>query len=138
MKRQLSVFMAPFQGGRMGSGIALEIMDEASGTKVVDIKLSHEEFGRIISTQGLTVEGVVGDALHLIGKRREIKNVELNIERPIAVNAEEAAKVIADHCKPHKVDGWVADIPQFQRSQKGVGPSGGVLVPFYRYVDDTK
>lgn len=111
-------------------GISIEITDESSGTLVVEVTMTPEQFGNAISGLG-HVECLFdfGNS-DLIGKRREAKTVAIPLNKsPYKLQDSEIDDILADY----EVNGWKARRSDFKNSHKY--GKDLVNVVFVRFVD---
>lgn len=135
MNRHLSISFSPRQGGIDGGGVTLEITDVDSCVKVLSIDLTHEEAGRFVTAQALTVRAHVSDDLDLVGKVRQTMYVPIPLLKDVTgLSGDRGMRIIKDAAHNYEHHGWAVDARQYIRSQKRVTTEGVPLFPFSRYV----
>jgi hypothetical protein len=115
--------------------IALEITDDTSGGRLVDLVMSPEAFGNAVTGLGAQPCKYNLGRVELAGKIREAKEEFVpEAVKHCKLSREEYA---LENCKPFMVDGWTPRGSHFGNSHyyQRVGGQGGYRVIFFRYVD---
>lgn len=119
-----------FSSNVVPDGISLVIDDASSGTRVLELTLSYEAAGQMISGHGqVECEMDIWDAFERVGKVHEHKTEQ--IEVPTRGSLTE----LKNEVTRYETDGWVADIPTTWNSHKWDNKNGLYTVSFRRYVD---
>lgn len=100
--------------GSDGPGAYIQIEDDASSIQIIDVRMTHEQFGQILSGRSMvrvaTADVNVRD--ERIGKTREHKEVEIPIPdsiRSLCYGKKNDPKKVKNFFKPYEVDGWEAN-----------------------------
>lgn len=114
-----------------GHSINIALIDQLSGVEVLDLDISVENFGFVV-----TGHGYVGCEFELhakyAGKLREHKTIEIEVDNPYRHRTpEEAAVILA----PYEIDGWVGEARDLGNSHRTVRNGKAMMVLFERYVD---
>lgn len=150
MKRTLKAKLfigCPFGGKTGGEKVTIEVDDVSSSTEALVLEMSLEDFGRLIATnQHVEVDAHWNTGL--IGNRREVKTLDIYVERMVpkieslwngnqrvGISPEDRARSVG----MHEVDGWVAYVDDlFNHNKRKPGEDGWVQkVSFSRFVDIT-
>lgn len=108
-------------------GVTIQLSDENSSNPVVEITLTIQEFGDVISGLGYTDCEFSVYSMKNIGKKLEVKTEKIAVKK-----YEHSDEEIKDLCKPFEVDGWSAHYGDFKNHHKI--SKNIVTVGFSRYV----
>lgn len=87
--------------------ITINLKDKNSGLQVIEIQMSHEEFGKAIGGQGyIPARYNVYDNRHLLGKKKEGKLIQLKIPNTFDREKFEAEVDLAFARTPYAKEGW--------------------------------
>jgi len=111
-----------------GDYISVEIMDEASGCRFVNARMSIEGFGRAITGQGY-IDCTFDLCPQNVGMKREVKTVDVESKWTSSRNEPKARAELSKY----EVDGWVGRLDDmFNRHRR---TKTGYNVTFIRFVE---
>lgn len=129
---------------RCNTGVVrLELIDDRSFSRVVEIEISKEEFAEALFAHAQRPCSFELSDLSLVGKRREHKQELVYVPDVVRITKEsDATKLL----KSFEVDGWrgrLSDLTNHHNWTREPLPKGKkegrmVRVTFVRYVDDDK
>jgi len=115
--------------------ICIQVVDESSGTRFVEVKLTPETLANALTGMAMQECEFKTRDLNRIGLKRETKTE--GVQRPkISRNYESAKTEIANLLSPFEVDGWVATRDDAYNNHRWTA-GDKVSVGFTRYVDAT-
>lgn len=117
-----------FSSNVIPDGINLTVDDGSSGTRVLELTLSYEAVGQMLSGRQVECEMDIWDAFERVGKTHQHKTVQVGI--PIRGDLNDLKRQI----QQYETDGWVADMPTAWNSHKWDHKTGLYSVTFRRYV----
>ncbi len=106
----------------------LDLIDDASRTHCIQIKLTLEQFARALGNQGeVSCEFNIYPAL--VGKERQTKWETVLVSDPYHLTEAEIDAAL----KPYEVEGWVAERDGFKNHHRF--GAGSVRILFVRFVE---
>ena len=135
MKENLEakVSLSSVQCNNIPNYISIEVEDANSGLRIIELCMSYEALGKIITGHGaIPVIAKYVNTLDNIGKRLEVK-IEMVQGIDSRVNKEEFKEMFKKAVKPYEVDGWKADAEDSFNFHKHT-PKGYYAVTFRRYI----
>ena len=128
MEYKGNISISRFSGtGDLKRGILIQLSDATSSNPVVQITLTPEDFGNVIS--GL---GYIDCTFELYNLKNIGKTLEVRTEKIVTAKYEHSDDEIKSLCKPYEKDGWHAHYGDFKNHHKK--GNGFVTVGFSRYV----
>lgn len=116
-------------GGNTDARIGIEIIDELSRTRFLDIEMSSEAFGNAIT--GLAFQECVFEHRpEFVGMVRELK---IEIVKRSKCEFKEREKSASKDLLPHESDGWKGSVSDLLNHRNG-SEETGYRVGFIRYV----
>ncbi len=109
------------------NGIVIQISDDKSSNAVINITLTPEQFGNVVTGLGYVECTFELFSLKNIGKTLEVKTEKIPVKK--YQHSDEEIKAL---CKPFEVDGWSAHYDDFKNHHKI--NKNVVTVGFSRYV----
>lgn len=87
--------------------MTITLGDKNSGLQVIEIQITHENFGRAIGGQGyIPVKYNIPNNRHLLGKRKEVKHIQLKVPSLFERDKFEAAVDLEFARTPYAKEGW--------------------------------
>jgi len=134
-----SIHVGQPQGGFEHEYMSIEITDESSGRRILDMKISHKDLMKAITSHEATgIMKLYKEGIELAGKEKQIKYEMVEVEGFSSVcSGDSFIEALEDACKQYEIDGWKASISGWKATKKTnqyTEDSMKTKVNFVRYI----